>query len=163
MESAQEKLRDLTLTVRMNKYYHQTAARNYSWLDSAFSLVTLGALVVGGLSTTLNWLAPYRDMIIDSLVLAAGISSLVVVVIKLSDKIRQHEALFRRFNEIDARLIGIEAELSLGESDSHELLTKVYEEEEGFVRLEGEQPHPAKTLLSSSYKKVLGEIGHAQN
>ena len=157
MDSTSDKLRDITLTVRMNKYYHQVAARNFSWLDGSLSLAALSALVIGGASFVEPWFKPY----LQAAIYVAGFCSLFVVVIKLSDKIRQHEALFRRFNEIEARLNEIESKLVRGEEDK-KVLSQIFQEEAEFIKLEGEQPHPFPLLLRFSHQKVLGEIGHPQ-
>ncbi|MCH8172769.1 MAG: hypothetical protein IIA70_05595 [Proteobacteria bacterium] len=139
---------------RMNKYYHQRMSARFSASDTSSSLLALVAVFLGGVGLYSGW----TERVVQSFIWGAAVFSLIVVVLKLSEKIKQHEALFRRWNEHEARWIAMEYE-RLAEQDELKLRKRIMELKVEFTAIEADQPNPWNPTLEKCRTQALLEEG----
>ena len=139
---------------RMNKYYHQRTSARFSASDTISSLLALGAVFLGGVGLYSGW----TERVLQSFIWGAAVFSLIVVVLKLSEKIKQHEALFRRWNEHETKWIALEYE-QLAEQDELKLRKRIMELKVDFTAIEADQPNPWNPTLEKCRTQALVEEG----
>ena len=154
MENLEQKTWEMTLAARMNKFYHQRLSAWFTSLDTNFSLVALISVFFGGVGLFSGWMG----LIVQGFIWVAAVFSLAVVVLKFSEKIKQHEALYRRWNEHEAKWIAMDFE-RLAEKDEMKLRRKIMELEVEFTKIEADQPNPRKRTLEKYWTLALEEAG----
>ncbi|MCH7479525.1 MAG: hypothetical protein IIA14_15680 [SAR324 cluster bacterium] len=154
MEIPEQEIWEMMVYSRMNKYYHQRMSARFSAFDTTFSLVALVAVFFGGVGLISGWMA----LAVQGLIWVAAVFSLAVVVLKLSEKIKQHEALFRRWNEHETKWIALEYE-QLAEQDELKLRKRIMELKVEFTAIEADQPNPWNPTLEKCRTQALVEEG----